>query len=293
MPDSNKPDDNNSPERGPDIAWRREQLRKAEMAMRGMQSGSFGNGNGEFIEPVIVNGYETPNYPELNSIISAATGSIDVGIGQEVSGNLPELDKSIQESYEQSDGWEPPVPKLSEPAEPASDQRLFGLDSGGYSSKSFASELPVTSTAPQSKPVLSNQDVQNLQKTWPPGIGRGVKSPEERARIIEASQQLKQQQGTRKQQREAARQGGSSGGSLGSSDIEVDENAVGSTARINPTTSQVGIHEAAAKAVESIDNSSELMIILLQRIVATQIRNGEKLKSLLDKVDAEDDADEF
>ena len=80
---------------------------------------------------------------------------------------------------------------------------------------------------------------------------------------------------------------------MGDAGMMPDYGSAGATAYRDPTASQLGVLREAEEATDAIDNTMELFVELLRRLTAGMIRSSERLDSLLDGLDAEDDWDEF
>ena len=304
-----------------------EAFRAAEMSMLGMMSTDYGNNRGEFVKPIILGGTPPQNYPEDRQILEQATSRILVSLDKNVQTPI----EQVTPVAAKRDAEPPPIAKAEKPqtesmgldlalgysgydgpdttttSVPVPSQPLSSLGIEPISWPPGLSQPPIDVSSPAAQlegndniaPVkgMTDEDRKNYMQAFPPGIGREVTDPAERAQILKDAEELASGP-TRQVPRQGQGPSGEGAPRTAPAKLQVEAAAVDfgkSTDRSyhDSTASQSSLLDAASTAVDSVDNTTELFVMLLTRLTSNQIRAQEALEKLLDKVDWEDQVSEF
>jgi hypothetical protein len=312
------------------LAWGDHQLDLAKKALRGMLSRDFGEGRGEFVEPVRIPTPVNPEYPEEMELLELATSEIIVSPGEDIVS---------------MDDIPPPIGKLEYDLYDDEGEKLAKVVENVYELEGFSRELPegatnVTEVIPGVDPsgrpgeyrnvrgdersvprFVPDQPRESPQQGRGFGVGAGRRgTTEQRSRAVQEAVAEATRKFTEDSQRPQGRPGSPTGpqtplrpstaasapeepaqapprtsyGASPAADGPLPEyGGFGSTFYRDPTGGQVDILQAASEAEDAVSNTDEMIIELLRRLTMNQIRHREQLMELLDRADAEDDADEF
>lgn len=297
-----------------DELWRREQLRLGEEALRGMLSNDFGNGSGEFIEPV--RGLDPVNYqlPEDEKLLAMATSEILVSAGEPAveferpAEEPPPGPEDFEEFTEPADEPLPPLPD-SEPIE-------FGRSEDTASFQRFQRDANFL----QGLEVSIDPDpVAPRRRSGLAGLHAGVEKP----RTREQRQQQAQEAIRQRRERPADALPPPPQQQPSNEQAEVaPPPPPGEPAEDLPPPQQVHLppelempdvehgmsgdsffededrttnarDQLIGMAVDSITSKDEMVLEMLRRLVSMTERNKEGLQQLLDQTESEEEDDEF